>query len=246
MCFKYFSKMREENALTLVDPFLCWEDTYEGAFYRAMQDEKTFNYLVQTTHHSADTVQNILAIKKLFEGPNNIKAQSWTKAGDDLLMWSAYSYGKKSIMVVTNTGVMKKICENTYMGSHELVMPSVIPISYCFENETDIQQYIRSTFDSIKSPSIRIFEPLTYKRKELEYEKEVRLFAIDMRNTLTKTGHLKIPSISAFIEGVMVHPGASKCFAGRVRNLCALYGITFMGQSKKYDTSFLNNQNWEE
>ena len=240
MPYKFFSKMLEESALTLVDPFLCWEDAYEGAFYRAIEDKETFDYLVSITHHRDKNTEENDRLKRFLIKVKNVKAQSWTKTCDDLLMWAAYSYDKKSIMIQTSSDKMNAVCKGNYESSGEMLsLPWIHEILYDYDNESVIRSDIALSFGAITGMLINPFEPFMHKRQELSYEQEVRHFALDLTEDGRKTARLKINDIQMFVDGVMVHPGASKQFTGKVRNTCEEYGIRFLGKSKKYNISFL-------
>ncbi len=239
MPYKFFSKMLEESALTLVDPFQCWEDTYEGAFYRAIKDEETFNYLVSITRHKTESESVIASFRRLLLTVSSVKAQSWTKNRDDLLMWAAYSNNKRSIMVQTSIDKLNTVCKDNYPASIDaLSLPWIHDVVYDYDRESSIQSDIIRAFDAI-ALSMNPYEPFLHKRTELSFEQEVRLLAADSNQSNRKTAKLRINDIKAFIDGVMVHPGATKQFAGKVCNECEKYGITYLGKSQKYDVSFL-------
>lgn len=228
--------MLEESALTLVDPFQCWEDTYEGAFYRAINNEDTFNYLVSITHHRDDNPKEIQNLKSLLRAASVVKSMSWTGSCDCLQMWAAYSYDRKAIMVKTQQSAFPKLFADNMKDIYDgLTIPFMCAIKYDFIRDDDIWDFIISEFDSIRKPSINPYAPYLHKRADLSFENEVRVCAEDIKGNGRKTGKLKITSIQDFIDYVIVHPSASKQFTGKVRNLCAKYGLQFHGKSQKYD-----------
>lgn len=238
--FKRLQEIVLKKRLTLVNPFKYWEDTYEGAFYKAINNPQTFNELVSLTHHRNDSNEQLANIKSLVSRYLFIRAQSWCLSDDSIVMWNAYSSNRTAIMLKTSKTLMDEIFKdnlpNRSSVACDIVLPWGNPVSYCIENDADMKKMFIDLFAGI-SNGIQPYAPLLYKRKAFRYENEYRIFITCLDNSSDIT-HLKVNNPQEFIEGVMIHPGASKIFVGKVRNFCDENNIVFFGKSPKYEFHF--------
>ncbi len=220
--FESFVDIVQSKSLKFVYPPVAWEDTYEGFAYRAMQTvlgrEKIFKILitrgVDKEHAGFFLRDGLLSI---------LRYQCWTKAKDNIAMWSIYSFSSKTIMITTTT---EKLEELTINGVNNV---RFMPVNYVQSHslEDELVAFTPTTFTSNL-----IFQS---KRNEFMHEEEIRAF-IDTAGIIDKKTPLKvpIPSVQDFIVNVLVHPSAPLWYVGVVGEFCRLNGINFSGQSKLY------------
>lgn len=238
--FKRLQEIVLEKHLTLVKPFKYWEDTYEGAFYKAVNNPQTFNELVSLTHHRNDSNEKLANIQSLVSRYPSIRAQSWCRSEDSIVMWNAYSNNRTAIMLKTSKTRMDEIFKDNWPSRSntdcDMALPWGNPVSYNIENDSDMKKMFVDLFADI-SNGIQPYAPFLYKRKAFSYEDEYRIFVTSF-DTSSDLAQLKVNSPQGFIEGVMVHPGASKVFVGKVRNFCNENNIEFCGKSPQYEFHF--------
>ena len=232
---KRLQEMVLDKRLTLVNPFKCWEDTYEGAFYKAANDPVVFQKLVGLTHHRNDDTKTLESLKKLLSNYSTIRAQSWSLSEDSIVMWNVYSNNREAVMIITDDTRMNAVFSDnhpTKAGEHcEVKIPWMAPVVYKIQNNEDNEKVIITLFDETTT-SIQPYAPLLIKHNAFSYENEYRIFLTNSSSD-TDLAKLSVEKPQEFIKGVMVHPGASEVFVGEVRNFCEARNIMFYGKSQK-------------
>ena len=231
---EYFREMVENSVLILVDPFRCWEDTYEGFFYSVLKDHKIFDALVNKTSHKNDPEKELDRLRVLLRNSaKGLYAQSWSRNGDTMQMWSAYSHDQAAIMIQSNLNQLDAVVnynKQIAVSDHPngTIGISLDNVNYDLNDDDDVYEYVLSLFEKTNI-LIHPYDPLLHKRVSFVYENEVRLFATNL-NATSKVVPLLVKDISSFITGVMVHPSANDTLLCDVRKVCDDNGIPFLGK----------------
>lgn len=241
--FQRLSDLVKDSALTLVNPFTKWEDTHEGLFYTALDDQIIFDTLVRNTSHRNDSKNELDKLKSLLShATSGLRAQSWSLNGDSIEMWSAYTNNGETIMIQSNLDQLEAMLGYNYgisVSDHPngTIMPIWDRVIYDIECDDDMCSYIISLFERTTT-SIKPLYPLLHKRVSFAFENEVRIFAADSSNS-RQTIPLFIEDVTRFISGIMVHPSAEAAFVDKVECFCSKNNLVFMGKSKLFSKEML-------
>lgn len=224
MSFESFVDIVQSKQLTFVSPIESWVDTYEGTLFKGLQNssmlEAAADYIIK---HGCDPDEPIENLDKRIK---RVRCQCWTRAKDDIKMWSIYSYNNKSIMVEIKEEVLSN------MGKQVLHYPvNYIKNIDFFEELEQALSFPENKGERTKTRSIRVFRT---KRSCYRHEKEVRLFIREGDATDEKKPvkvDFKI-DVNEFILGVTVHPYAEDWYVSVIEEYCRLNNIKFRGKSK--------------
>lgn len=217
--FSSFVSLILSKTLFMSNPLKDWEDTYEGLIYQALKTDegkKRINQCLNKYTNDTEEVKNNLEIYV----PNS-RALCWSKNNNSIAMWSIYSYNNEAVRIKV---------ERDWFEKYDVIVKDI----YYAPNNSSIEDEVKRVFND---DGYRISDIFGIKRKDFEYEEEVRIFR--HFNPRVKVGeqdpNIHIDNISNFIQGVMVHPKAKSSYVNTVKLLCDSNGITFEGKSKLYD-----------
>lgn len=201
-----------------------WPDKYEGYFHKALMQEvgrKSFEHALVERGISTSAFQKISEIISLYV--NHTYCTCCSGACDSVLMWSAYNYENRTIMLEFDEDQLRSLDDSIQL----------VPVKYDLENFGigGYAAYIESISDTagLTSPA----ELLSHKRACFSYENEVRIMSSDFTCT-GGTKVLSIPNLNALITKVLVHPLADETYIDLISDICNLKKIQFAGKSTVY------------
>lgn len=167
---------------------------------------------------------------------HRVYAICFSEEGDSEPLWRAYSGQTQPIMFAT-TGeeLMKLTNKNGYQDSF------IERVQYDLLTDCTFKDYLASI--TVNDGSTMMFDPeqlFRHKRKNFEYEKEVRFLLnnpgpINVKVNDTRPIRLPIPDLSSFFKGVMTGPNAKAYQIETTEAICRKYGIRFLGPSTVYE-----------
>lgn len=218
MPYSYFKEMVEKQALTLVKPLKCWDDSYEGIIWRMVNSEKGIKMIQEWTLRYSNNKNE--AIETLLSNVEYMRCQSWSRAGNDEKMWKEYAHD--------NTCVMVEVKREKFTSF------IVEDIEYKVFKDTDdfLEGELQKFGDENGMTLHNIFSS---KKDEFEFEQETRIFNSTGENVNPNDDlfDIEIRPIEEFINGVMVHPFAKPQLVRSVEEICIEKNLKFLGQSKK-------------
>ena len=172
--FPVFINLIENRVEWYSKPF-SWEDTYEGYWYRKLNNEEQVHKTVEfffnkvSIDNSEGTLKNVF---KLWWARYNCFGQCWSKQEESDALWRIYSYDKKSVQIRT-----------TDIQLEEIASKFADDFSYTIDDVKYDLDY--NNLEKIQSLNMdinqRSIEPFFHKRLCFFHEEEKRII-------LTKKG----------------------------------------------------------
>lgn len=217
--YKAFEELLSTGNLEFKSP-LSWPDKYEGLIYRLINRKDVKERLTELASRYTNSPDE--AIENITQFSGFMRCQCWTYNRDAVVMWNAYSYSNKAIMISTTKEEMREL--PVRLRNIDYVADD-IRLNDLMDNLMDKKGiYIDTVFCK--------------KREAFRYENEIRYFLKSSwlrKNEIEDVMRVHVPNMSTFIKGVIVHPEASDKYVEEVSMLCEKYRIKFDGKSKLYD-----------
>lgn len=218
--FESFVDLVQSSTLCFVFPPEAWEDTFEGYAYHAMKTSDGRKKIISILE--SDKPESIADVLLSEDVLKIARFQSWSKAGDEIAMWSIYSHLSKSLMISTSS---EKLLSLSYENSNVT----------CFEVKYIDSYSLEAELEAIGLNQFHIKNLFRSKRSAFAHEKEVRASVLCNQIEDAKIPiRVKVPNVQDFIESVLVHPSAPSWYVGIVQEYCRINRIKFLGQSKLY------------
>lgn len=201
-----------------------WPDKYEGYLYNALAQksgQERFAMLLGNQELSESNLKEISKMIDLFT--NHVYCTCCSTEYNNVLMWNAYNYENKSIMIELNE-------EALYMLAEDI---QIHPVIYDLE-DFGIDGYVKNI--KFLRGSVGIISPeslLCHKRMCFSYEKEIRIILNDFSCT-DDTKMVPIHHLDQLICDVLVHPLAPKEYVRIIESICNASHICFSGKSNVY------------
>jgi len=164
-----------------VRPIGFWEDTYEGYMLHYLDSEEGEKKLLRTlyndivNHREHDAIKNYV---KLLHARYLCYGQCWSTEPDSDAIWRIYSYGNKSIQLVTTYDrILRTITSESDWNGKE---PRIEMVQYD-SKEVPIEESVSKYFTS----GMPVDEPYFHKRYAFQHEHEVRVILNDVKRYYT-------------------------------------------------------------
>ncbi len=231
--FEYFIQMLFTQELALVHPSK-WNDSYElywKNFFETQEGREQLDaYVKQFEGNEREYARQTISLCRYKY--DNSYCLCFSREKDAEVLWNARSDDRHGIMFATT---QSKIY-NLFSEDKNVIIKEV---QYDLES-TQPQAFLRN-FQF--SPGWALQEDpdelLLHKRRIFSYEKEVRLIFSPAEKPEGSILKKPIPDLSAFIDGVMVHPLASDAYVHSIELLCKHFNIPFWGRSEVYSFKLL-------
>ncbi len=231
MSFQRFCEILFNQELVLVKPEK-WNDGYENYLYRVIQNnetkEKVVSYLQSKQNNvSNEQIQEMLTFVNVV--CDSTHCLCFSKSIDSEVMWNAYSYNSKAIMLITSDYEIEKLNSPT-TGSFDIKR-----VKYDLEDVgLEMMMNLLSVIDN-RASIINYDQLFLHKRKCFEYENEFRLIVSNSQNRNNDYVRYQIKCLSEFIKGVMVHPLADDFYSSLIEKMCTTFNVKYLGKSKIYN-----------
>ena len=244
--FETFVGMVQNEALTFVLPSV-WDDP---------QENTPFVQFVNQRNSVVEMAFQVAAHNKTY-------AQSWSELDESDAMWRIYSYNnrsvrikvsKKKINLLDNVDVVYVtysdepfVCENfdddrllsalaykrtAFEHEKEVRLINL----YKYQNEQDAQQHVKAVFiQHGHSERIKMLESM-FSTDNMTFEEKLDkvIELLNLGDKRKETKEISYAHITAFIEGVMVHPLAPDWYVEVVKEFCKRNNVPFEGKSELY------------
>lgn len=224
--FRRFCEMLFFQCITLVSPDM-WSDKYENYVFNLISQGRLSDDFKEQIkkENSFDDEQVELIIEFASDLCCAARCLCFSQSIDSEVMWNAYKYDNEAVMWKTTDEKIQSITSDYVLTK----------VEYDLEN-IGLKGFVQQ-FSSYKG-DVALKEAqgfLSHKRSFFQYENEWRIISMHYSNTCSKTCSYKIPSLSSFVDGVLVHPLASDEYVRLVKKICDHFGVTFSGKSQIYE-----------
>ena len=224
--FCNFCEMLFFQCLTLVSPEQ-WNDKYENYVMSLISQGKLSGDFVEQikkeNRFNDEQVEEILGFAK--DICKVAQCLCFSQSIDAEVMWNAYKYGNEAIMWITTDEKIKSITSDYVLAKVDYDLETIGINGF-------LDQF--STYNGdVALKNVQSF--LSHKRQFFQYENEWRIIDMHFANSVSKTLSFKIPSLSDFIDGVMVHPQAEERYVRLIKQICEHFGVKFIGKSQIYE-----------
>lgn len=208
-----FIKMVTEDSFEFSNPNN-WDDKYEGILFHAMQKDEGRKTIVDYAQMYG--AQKGEVEEKLRYVSDNTRCKCLSGTYDSVVMWSAYDYDNKGVMIEISRDDIEKADERILL----------CPIKYVNDN-ISLTEELREV---LKPDGIITHSVYTTKRASFSYEDEIRAFYRARFPEENTNARINIEP-SRFIKNVLIHPKADDFFESIIESLCKRTGIKFSGKS---------------
>ncbi|WP_314724912.1 DUF2971 domain-containing protein [Enterocloster bolteae] len=236
-----------------------WEDTYEGALFKLIKNDKVNGALIQKLEEKSSKKfeQVVTAYERIILSAKLCYAKCWSLCEESDAMWRIYSYDKKAIRISTTIKHIKqileesrtkystKICKVSYKMTADNVESIILPISNCdssiapyfykrdaFEHEQEVRIVIFSQNEWIKK--LRAMDNIICEQNN--YEGKLNKIRNDWLKFDKGENRLSIDiEPKRYIQSVLVHPQSVGWYSELIKKICEEYEISYEGKSKIYD-----------
>lgn len=227
--FARFNQMLFSKELALMKPSK-WDDEYEQYWLRMIETPSGRAALRSYAEAApGDRQYNVAFSQAICQIVFNLKyCLCFSSQKDSEVLWRANSDGNKGIMFATTAEKLTSLFSEEYVAT-------IKKVSYDLESN-DLASFLSCIHFHPEGAGFSDTDSLLlHKRRFFSYENEVRLIVAPLAFSENEILKVSIPELSDFIDGVMVHPLATKEHVALVELLCKHFSLPFLGRSKVYD-----------
>ena len=155
-----------------VRPIDCWEDTFEGYALHLLDTDEGSLSVIRELYNGICKKDYELTVRnyaKLQRARYTCYAQSWSTVKDSDAMWRIYSYGKKSVQLLSDREAMFNLIEQNSQTLGK-IGKRLGEVKYDL-NDNDLG----SSLVQVLYPKAKVDESFFHKRSAFKHEKEQRI-----------------------------------------------------------------------